>query len=244
LLGLAIAMTGCSDVMVNTLQSRNAGIKQYNAGQYVEASATFRTTLKGNPADYGSYYFLGACMAKMGSYEQAIQKYKTTLVLMSTDMVGREDRPFRLQCLNSLAEAVVASKDRDIQSALVKDQPAWEAQYLMAKIHRGSGDADAALEAYTQASLLAPRDFVVAKENGLYLLQLGQKDKARSELQRAYAMNTRDEEVALGLRRVGVVPGPSLKNESDMARPVIPVGPIPEVQIVIPASDRAPGRQE
>jgi tetratricopeptide (TPR) repeat protein len=228
--------------MVNTLQSRNAGIKQYNSGHYVEAAATFRTTLKANPADYGSYYFLGACMAKMGSYEQAIQKYKTTLVLMSQDLVGKEDRPFRLQCLNSLAEAVVASKDRDIQSALVKDQPAAESQFLMAKIHRGSGDADAAIEAYTQASLLAPRDFNVAKENGLYLLQLGQKDKARSELQRAYAMNSKDEEVAMGLRRVGVVPGPSLKNENDLAQPIIPVGPIPEVQVIIPASDRTPAR--
>jgi hypothetical protein len=44
----------------------------------------------------------------------------------------------------------------------------------------------------------------------------------------------------LALRRVGVVPGPSLKNENDMAKPVIPVGPIPEMelQLVFPASDK------
>src|SRR4051812_27955202 len=72
LLGMTLVVAGCADTMVNTPVSRNIGIKQYDAGQYATAAGTFRTTLRSNPADYGSSYFLGACMAKMGSYEQAI----------------------------------------------------------------------------------------------------------------------------------------------------------------------------
>jgi Flp pilus assembly protein TadD len=238
LAGTALALTGCGDVLVNTVASRNSGISQYNAGQYAEAAGTFRTTLRSNPADYGSVCFLGACMAKMGSYEQAIEKYKATLVMMSNSMVGRDDRPFRLQCLEWLADAFVASKDRDPQTALVAGAPASENQFLLAKINRGWGDADAALEAYAQASLLAPKDFEVAREYGLYLARLGQTEKARTELRRAYALNTNDAQVAMGLRTVGIIPGPSLKNEKDMVKPIIPVGPIPEMQIVFPASDR------
>ncbi|HET6246991.1 MAG TPA: tetratricopeptide repeat protein [Tepidisphaeraceae bacterium] len=238
ILGLALVVSGCAEATVNTLQSRNAGIKQYNDGEYAEAAGTFRSTIRSNPSDYGSHYFLGACLAKMGQYEQAIEQYKATLVIMSNDLVGREDHAFRLQCLNSLADAAVASKDRDTQSILVAGAPAWESQFLLAKIARAQGDADAAVEAYSQAALLAPKEFAIAKENGLYLLQLSQKDKARVELRRAYALNSKDEQVASALRQVGVVPGPSLKNEDDLAKPIVPVGPIPEVDLVVPASGK------
>ena len=235
-LGAALALAGCNDVimnsmMVNTRESRNAGIKQYDAGEYAAAAATFRTTLRANPADYGSHYFLGASLAKMGSYEQAIQQYKTTLELMDIDLVGKEDHPFRMQALNSLADAAIASKDHDLQSITLKGSPPAENQFLLAKIDRGVGDADAALDAFNQASLLAPKDFDIAKEYGLYLLQLGQNDRARVELRKAYGLNTKDQQVASALRRVGVVPGPSLKDPSDLAKPSLPVGPIPEIQL-------------
>ncbi|HWE03874.1 MAG TPA: hypothetical protein VG326_15825 [Tepidisphaeraceae bacterium] len=238
ILSFALALTGCGEMTVNTLQSRNAGIKQYNDGQYVEASSTFRLALRGNPADYPSHYFLGASLAKMGSYEQAIQQYKTTLDLMNVDLVGQSDRPFRIQTINSLAEAIIASKDADIKSITLKSSPAYENQFLIAKVTRGEGDADAALEAYAQASLLAPRDFDIAKDYGLYLLLLSQNDRARKELRRAYLLNNKDQEVTMALRRAGIVPGPSLKDGDDVVKPIIPLGPIPEVEVSIPASDR------
>ena len=62
------------------------------------------------------------------------------------DLVGRDDHVFRMQCLSSLAYAAVASKDHDIQSMTVEGQPQWESQFLLAKINRGEGDVDAALE--------------------------------------------------------------------------------------------------
>lgn len=236
--GAFISVAGCSDALVNTRESRNQGIQQYRDGEYAEAAGTFRNTIRSNPADYGSHYFLGACMAKLGSYEQAIEQYKTCVELMNDSMVGRDDKVFRMQALQSLAEAVVGAKDRDYQSILIKTSPPFENQLLLAKINRGMGDADAALENYSQAALLAPKEFEIHKEYGLYLLQLSQEEKARAELRHAYALNNKDAQVASGLRQVGVVPGPSLKEENDLARPIIPVGPIPEVQITIPASDR------
>lgn len=242
LLGLALTLCGCADVMLNTVTSRNEGIAQYKAGRYAEASGTFRTILRANPSDYGSCYFLGACLDKMGAHEQAIAKYKATLVLMSDSMLGRTDRVFRLQCLNSLAEAFVASGDRDMRSVLVVGQSTSEVQFLFAKIDRGWGDADAALEAYAQAALLAPKNFDIAKEYGAYLIQLGQNEKAAGELRRAYALNPTDEQVPIWLRQVGVVPGPSLKNEADAAQPTIPVGPIPPLELVFPASDKSSDR--
>jgi len=45
-------------------------------------------------------------------------------------------------------------------------------------------------------------------------------------------------ELERALRRIGIVPGPGLLNEDQLARPVIPKGPIPTVRVpnVLPGS--------
>lgn len=237
LVALAFLAGGCNEVMVNTLATRNQGIRQYNEGDYADAAGTFRLTLHNNPSDYPSHYYLAQCLAKLGSYDQAIQQYKTTLELMNVDLVGKEDHVFRMQTIDRLAAAIVASRDLDPKNIVVKDSPPVENQLLIAKVNRGAGDVDAALEAYQQAAMLAPNDFDIAKEYSLYLLMAGQNDKARPELRRAYTLNPNDQEIASGLRRVGVVPGPSLKPAKDMVQPIVPVGPIPEVEVSVPAAD-------
>jgi hypothetical protein len=63
----------------------------------------------------------------------------------------------------------------------------------------------------------------------MYLERFGQKERARLPLKNAYAMNSNDQEVADALRRVGVVPGPSLKPEDQLAKPLVPIGPIPPI---------------
>lgn len=54
-LAFGLFAAGCSDMMMNTVASRNSGIQQYRAGQYAEAIGTLRTTLRNNPADYPSH---------------------------------------------------------------------------------------------------------------------------------------------------------------------------------------------
>jgi tetratricopeptide (TPR) repeat protein len=232
-LGLALTTVGCADMMADTRASRASGIKLYNDGQYADAAGAFRNTIRVAPFDYGSHYWLGASLEHLGSYEQAISEYKTTLSIMSQSLEGKEDKQFRLKAVDSLASAIVKDQQgRDAEIAAIAKAPASaENQFVLAKIGRRSGDADAALEAYSRASLMAPKDFPIAKEFGIYLDQLGQTDRARKELRRAYALNSHDEEVAAALRHVGVIPGPSLKDESDMAQPLVPVGPIPELQL-------------
>ncbi|MDB5174564.1 MAG: Tetratricopeptide repeat [Phycisphaerales bacterium] len=235
LLGVAIGTVGCADMMTDTRATRSAGIKLYNDGQYADAAGAFRNTVRAAPYDYGSHYYLGASLEHLGSYEQAISEYKTTLEIMTSSLEGKEDTKFRLKVVDSLASAIVKAQARDAEIAAINKAPASaENQFILAKIGRRSGDADAAIESYSRASNMAPRDFAIAKEFGLYLDQLGQTERARKELRRAYALNSQDDEVANALRHVGVVPGPSLKDESDLARPLVPVGPLPELQLSQP----------
>src|SRR5207302_7871022 len=73
--------------------------------------------------------------------------------------------------------------------------------------------------------------FTVAKVYGLYLAQVGQKARAEQALRKAYTLNSNDDQVNEALRRLNVVPGPGLKDESALVKPPIPQGPLPEVDL-------------
>jgi tetratricopeptide (TPR) repeat protein len=228
---LVFSLGGCAEVMTNTRVERERGIKLYNEGQYADAAGSFRETIRHNPADVQTHYYLAQSLDHLGAYEQAIQQYRTTLGIMEKSLEGQENRALRLTALEQLATAVSKAQDRDPTTAMLHEGKTAEDQYLRAKIESKLGDADAALEAYLRSTLLDGKDAVVHRDYGLYLAQLGQTERARLELKRAYALNPSDEQTTAGLRRVGVVPGPSLKDESDMAHPLVPVGPIPELNI-------------
>ena len=232
-LALFLSAGACADLLTNTRVDREKGIKLYNEGQYADAAGVFHETIKHNSADLQSHLYLAQCLDHLHAYEQAVEQYRTTLRIMETSLEGRDNRELRIKTLDQLADAISKTQDHDSQqSILLHDARTAEDQFLLAKVDRRLGDADAALEAYQQSILLNGRDPEVHKELGIYLSQLGQNEKARAELKRAYALNPGDEETNAALRKIGIVPGPSLKDESDMARPIIPVGPLPELQFM------------
>jgi hypothetical protein len=80
------------------------------------------------------------------------------------------------------------------------------------------------------------------------LEELGQTSDADLELRRAYRMNEKDPEILAALRRVGTEPGPALKEQKQLARPIVPRGPIPQLDLKMPrfggaqpAAAQAPG---
>jgi len=102
--------------------------------------------------------------------------------------------------------------------------------FIVAKVYAFRGDADSAIDAYNRATLLTPKDFLMQKDYGLYLESIGQPQRAQAPLKKAYAIKP-DPQVADALRRVGIVPGPSLKPQSALAQPPVPKGPIPELEV-------------
>jgi tetratricopeptide (TPR) repeat protein len=135
--------------------------------------------------------------------------------------------------MDTLAACIAKCDRRDAEVNLL-EQTARKTQssrdfYMLAKIHRFRGDPDSAVDAYNRAALKDPKDYSLIKEYGLYLEQIGQAQKAEYQLRKAYAMKNTDEEVAAALRRVGVIPGPAIKDEKDLVGPPVPKGPIPPV---------------
>ena len=223
---------GTSDMLTFAQDARDKGLKQMKAGDYEGASGSFRSATRQDPRDYKSFYFLGTCYEKTGSYQQAAQSYQASLKVMDVTLEGQQDKAWRAKTIDGLAIAVSKGTDKTAHSAMPQPgkRPAEDA-WLRAKILRYTGDADAAIEAYNQAALQDPNDFYIAKDQGLYLAELGQNQVADVQLRRAYRMNSKDPEVIAALQKMGTVPGPALKEKNELAKPPIPQGPLPEWQV-------------
>ena len=232
---VTFAQVGCSstaNVLTFAEDARDKGLDQYRAREYENAAGSFRSATRQDPRDYKSFYFLGACYDALGSHQQAAHAYQSSLRVMDLTLEGRKDAVFRARAIDGLGISLAKGHDRTAEIAMPQPgkRPAEDA-WLKAKVFRYSGDADAALEAYTEASLQDPNHFYIAKDHGLFLEELGQARQADVQLRRAYRLNSKDEQVASALRRVGTVPGPALKGRDELAKPPIPRGPLPELKV-------------
>jgi len=226
---------GCADVITYSKDFTKHGVKQYDRKEYADAAGSFRAATKQDPRRYEAWYYLGCSYDQLNSHGQAIQAYQTGLDVMQTTSEGRRDLAYRAKFLDALAASIAADSDRQTHINLLVNEArktqSGESYLVLAKVFRATGDADTSLEYYQSAALLDRDNFIVQKEYGLYLEQLGQSTKAETPLRRAYALDSTDQPVADALRRIGVVPGPSLKEERDLVSPLVPRGPIPELQL-------------
>ena len=234
LAGLSLGLAGCAgEYLVYASESRAAGIQQLNENQPAKAAGSFQNAVRQNPRDYESFYWLGVAYDRQGDYAQAAQSYRTSLDVQQDTYDGRKDIKMRRRTLDGLAIAIAKGPNRANEIQLIEQKNAGrqtaEDALLLAKINQYSGDADAAIDCYNRACLLDPEDAGIAREAGLYFERIGQARTAEPLLKRAYTANPQDADVIAALRRLGIVPGPSLKEESALAKPGMPLGPLPEI---------------
>ena len=241
---LALAVAGCAELITYSNKSVDEGEKLQAQGKTDEAAGAYRNATQQNPRNYKAFFHLGECYQQMGREQQAIQSFRTALeVAPPVNLVGREPETiaevdFRDRMVDGYATAVAKSQSRDAEmSALADRANASNAPldlYVLARANAESGDADAAIEAYDRAVAASKaEDRAILKRYGLYLATIGQKQKAEAVLGKAYALTPTDPEINAALRQLGVVPGPSLMDTSQLAHPVMPKGPLPELEINI-----------
>jgi tetratricopeptide (TPR) repeat protein len=228
---MCAALVGCADIVTYSQDSQQKGMQYYNAGQYTDAAGAFSNAVKQAPGNYEARYYLANSYAQTGSYEKAIQSYRAALDSMKLTYAGQRDTALREKIIDGLARAVAQSPNRHTELAALEEAARGKSNaedyIILAKASHYAGDPDGAMEHYNHAALLAPDDFQVQKQHGLYLDSLGQST-ATTPLRRANALNPEDAEVASALRKYGVIPGPSLKQPHELAKPLMPDGPIPD----------------
>jgi tetratricopeptide (TPR) repeat protein len=225
---------GCADTVTFSKDAQAKGLTLYNNAEYADAAGAFKNAVRQRPTDYQAWFWLGQSQEKLGQQHEAIHSYRTALDVQTTTLEGKENIPFRQNILNALAQAIAKSDSAEIETQSAENKahsnPSPENYFLVAKINAFRGDADNALDAYTRAQRLDRNDFYITKEYGLYLERLGQPEQAKPLLTKAYGMNPQDAQVDAARRRLGIVPGPSLKEKTALAHPPVPEGPIPPVQ--------------
>ena len=196
-------LAGCGSVVTFSKVSREQGIRDLDAGMYPEAEGAFADAIRQNPRDYQSHAYLARLYDRRKEYANALAHFKTSLDVQPLTVEGQADEKFRVQTLTAQADtmAKVPDNDRSVN----------------------------AVAAYDHAARQAPDKFYIAKAQGLYLARQGIRPQAEQALTRAYALGDRDTEVAAALRSLGIVPGPSLKEPGALSKPVLPVGPLPDL---------------
>jgi Tfp pilus assembly protein PilF len=233
----AASFTGCiqtSEMITFSAQQRAKGIEFYDQQNIEKATGAFRDAVRQNPRDYISFYYLGKIYADAGNEQLASQSFRASLRVKSQTDEGQSDEVMDTPITDAAAMFTAKAQSRDAEIA------AWEqlAQtsrsaidwLVVAKTYAFSGDGDSAIASYDRAVMLDPNNLHVLKPFGLYLEKIGQKQRADAVLRRAYQLNQEDAEVNDGLRRLGIIPGPALLQDSQLQRPLIPRGPIPEMK--------------
>jgi Tfp pilus assembly protein PilF len=230
----AALIAGCQGEMISrNPKSRAAGMRDFNDGNYADAAGSFRDALRSDPRDYKRQFYLAQCYENLKQYQQAIQAYKASLDSQPLTLAGAADQEQLMRTNEALASCISKSDNRDAEinaiESSAKAKNSGRDWMLLGMIYRSRGDADSALDAFNRAYLINPKDFIVTKQYGLYLEQVGQKSKATWTLKKAYALNQTDEQVNDALRRLNVVPGPALKDEAALIKPPLPEGPLPQI---------------
>lgn len=235
-------LVGCADTMTFSKDARAQGLKLYSEGNYADAAGAFRSAVRQMPDNYVNYYDLGQSYDQLGQYHESIAAYRSGWDVALASDRGQHDKFYQGKFVGALAAAIARSDTRDSEINWAVDRAhtrgTADDYLLLARVYMYRGDADSAIDSYDHASMLAPDRFDLAKEYGLYLEKMGQNRQAEVPLQRAYALYSGDGEVNAALRRVGVVPGPSLKDQGALAKPLVPRGPIPTVDMskIIPGT--------
>jgi tetratricopeptide (TPR) repeat protein len=241
---LAISIVGCGDMITYSHEAKAQGISQYDDGHYAEAAGSFRNAIRQDPTDPSSAYWLGMSYEQTNSWHEAIDAYKTCLRLIQNPKSTPADTDLYNNAFDHLASVVsktdISDTEIDATTKIALADKASEQYRLLGRIMRYRGDADTALDDYRRAVRLSPDNYAATKELGIYLEKLSQNQEAADVLRTAYRENQSDKEVNDALRQIGMVPGPGLLAQDQLAKPLITGDIGADLGITAPAAHTAP----
>lgn len=225
--GLFLALVGCNtDMITYSKDSQHQGLSQLNDGDWVDATGSFKNSVRQDPTNYQAQFYLGECYEMGKQYDLAGHSYEESLDAMSKTLPGREDTAFHEQAMDHLARLLADADPSEAKLNLLIQQSqqnhSGEGFRIVARAFRYRSDADSAIQNYRTALLMAPHDFDINKEYGLYLIQLTQSQQAVTLLREAYRQNQNDPQVNAALRQLGITPDDHLMfGDADDDKPVI-----------------------
>jgi len=210
------ASVGCQvdtpEFLVTAPLLRQRGFDAINAGNWPLAREEFAKAVAKSPDDAISQYYLGLAELKVGNPMAA------QLALEKALSVAPNDPDLTPRILDRLAQAYYLQDRRDVLIGFL-EQTSQASHHTRDYLRQANylvklGDVDSAELAYRKAAYFAPHG-----DNTPYIaiadfyMSLGDKENAVLALKYAYYVSPEDPQVASRMRSMGLVPGPTYREE-------------------------------
>jgi tetratricopeptide (TPR) repeat protein len=205
---------GCGPVVGEINQD---GLREYNAGHYIEAIGLFKTALNKDITRPETLYYIAR--AYVGLAEERFREGNARMARRNLDdAVYFYDRA--IQAFPGYDEAIQGKAralemrgeyDKAIQASKTAEQllgPSAKYKLMLAHEYEQRGDFDNALSNYRQAVAVEPLNPSAYAELGRFYKRIGRKEDAIAELTRAYRMSAGKTDVADDLRALNAWPPP------------------------------------
>lgn len=208
MLGLFAVMltTGCYNPPVEKFHSRKA----MDAGDYATAEQKLLGVVDHDPSDWEGHYLLG--LAYLGQNRPIEAQSQLELALTVKDRSATQTP----KILDALARSLEMQQSYDQLYAFLDAQIAryegWEDYARKARFLAKANDIDGAALAYRQAAYFSRNETEdIYLEIATFYEGIGDYDKAIQALKWAYYINDKHTQIPGRFRKLGVVPGPTLK---------------------------------
>lgn len=219
LAALALGTAGCE----TNLMKREKGVAAMKSGDHATAESKFQEVVTKRPDDWRTQYYLGLNYLKQNRPLQAQVALEQALQLAPEKPQSLEGNAFLESILDNLAEAYLRQNRFDSLSAFLQKTASYYGEtddYLrQARFLARAGDVDGAKAAFQKAGAFAdktdPSPYVEAAR---FYEDVGDVPSAVQAYQYAYYvdwqdLSTSDARILDGLRKHGVVPGPTVASE-------------------------------
>lgn len=212
-IALMLPMVGCE----TTTMIRQKGYTAMRQGDLNLAHHHFARAAQKSPHDYLSHYYLGTVLLKQGRPQDAQLELERALVLRPYD----PEMPERSKDLrDKLAEAMFQQGPvrYDALHNFLDEQARYSGKpedYIrQARYLAKTGDIDSAKLAYQKAAYFAPKgDATPYLAIADFYAEHNNIPEAVASLKYAYFVDPENPDVANGLRKYGIVPGPTVAVE-------------------------------
>lgn len=217
LLALTLA-TGCYKPAKVDGGFYNPPVEKFKANQaieaenYAEAEARLRKVLRNDPQDWEGRYLMGLTYLGQGRPVQA--QTQLELALSAQDRSETQTPKILDAIARSLEQQAQYDKLYAFLDAQIERYEGWEDYARKARFLAKANDIDGAALAYRQAAFFSRNETEdIYLEIATFYEERGDYDKAIQSLKWAYYINDENTTIPNRFRQLGVVPGPTLKEQ-------------------------------
>jgi tetratricopeptide (TPR) repeat protein len=165
------------------------GVTLWQQGEFDEAVKEFRAAIHAKPDYAEAYYMLGTVLKQQSKLEDAAAALREAIRLQP-DFAGAHTNLAAV--LRQLGDTAAAAEETRTGAALAKRKTDLQASVFATnsgKRLRKVGDLDGAISQYREAIRSTPDYAPAHYELGLALLELGKKEEASQEFQKAASLD-------------------------------------------------------